>query len=92
MLSPEDSKCWTVLSAESRPPHSEPKQSEFGTDDAPLAVIGAGGYRSSAAASILARNGFRAELRNVIGGTAAWIRERFALETGHRLQNCVVVF
>jgi len=38
----------------------------------PLAVICAGGYRSSAAASILQRNDFEV-LYNVIGGTAAWI-------------------
>jgi hydroxyacylglutathione hydrolase len=51
------------------------------SDFAPLAVICAGGYRSSAAASILAHNGFSAELQNVTGGTAAWIREGFAVET-----------
>jgi glyoxylase-like metal-dependent hydrolase (beta-lactamase superfamily II)/rhodanese-related sulfurtransferase len=50
------------------------------SDDASLAVICAGGYRSSAAASILARNGFRAELQNVIGGTAAWIRQGYGVE------------
>ena len=38
----------------------------------PLAVICASGYRSSTAASILERNGFRA-LYNVVGGTNAWI-------------------
>ncbi|HEX8071224.1 MAG TPA: MBL fold metallo-hydrolase [Pyrinomonadaceae bacterium] len=36
-----------------------------------LAVICAGGYRSSAATSILARRGF-ARLLNVTGGTSAW--------------------
>jgi rhodanese-related sulfurtransferase len=50
------------------------------SDDAPLAIICAGGYRSSAAASILARNGFRAELQSVTGGTAAWIREGYGVE------------
>jgi len=45
--------------------------------DAPFAVICAGGYRSSAAASILARHGLQAV--NVVGGTAAWIREGYAI-------------
>ena len=40
----------------------------------PVSVICAGGYRSSAAASILARQGI--EATNVVGGTAAWIRLR----------------
>jgi glyoxylase-like metal-dependent hydrolase (beta-lactamase superfamily II)/rhodanese-related sulfurtransferase len=39
----------------------------------PLAVICAGGYRSSAAASILQRAKF-ANVLNVAGGTAAWMR------------------
>jgi hydroxyacylglutathione hydrolase len=47
--------------------------------DAQLAVICAGGYRSSAAASLLARAGF-AHVVNVRGGTSAWIREGFATE------------
>lgn len=38
----------------------------------PLAVICAGGYRSSAATSILARHGYT-HLRNVTGGTSAWV-------------------
>ena len=41
--------------------------------DTPHAVICAGGYRSSMAASILARNGC-AGLYNVIGGTSAWVK------------------
>jgi glyoxylase-like metal-dependent hydrolase (beta-lactamase superfamily II)/rhodanese-related sulfurtransferase len=47
--------------------------------DAPLAVICASGYRSSTAVSLLARAG-RGGLRNVAGGTAAWIRDGFAVE------------
>lgn len=43
----------------------------------PVTVICAGGYRSSAAASILARHGIAAE--NVVGGTQAWAREGYAL-------------
>jgi glyoxylase-like metal-dependent hydrolase (beta-lactamase superfamily II)/rhodanese-related sulfurtransferase len=38
----------------------------------PTAVICAGGYRSSAAASLLLRHGFL-DLYNVIGGTSAWV-------------------
>jgi hydroxyacylglutathione hydrolase len=38
----------------------------------PLAVICAGGYRSSAATSILAQHGYQ-NLLNVTGGTSAWI-------------------
>jgi rhodanese-related sulfurtransferase len=38
----------------------------------PLAVICAGGYRSSAATSILARHGYT-HLLNVTGGTSAWV-------------------
>ena len=52
-------------------------QRRIGEVDAPCAVICAGGYRSSAAASILARHGLQAV--NVVGGTAAWIREGYAV-------------
>jgi rhodanese-related sulfurtransferase len=45
----------------------------------PTAVICQGGYRSSAAASILQRHGF-SEIYNVIGGTAAWTGAGYALE------------
>lgn len=45
----------------------------------PLAVICAGGYRSSIAASLLERAG-REALVNVIGGTGAWVRDGFAVE------------
>lgn len=38
----------------------------------PTAVICGGGYRSSAAASLLEQRGFR-ELSNVVGGTGAWV-------------------
>ena len=38
----------------------------------PTAVICAGGYRSSAATSLLVRRGFR-HLFNVTGGTTAWV-------------------
>jgi hydroxyacylglutathione hydrolase len=45
----------------------------------PTAVICAGGYRSSAATSILEQHGFT-DLRNVTGGTSAWISAGFAVE------------
>jgi rhodanese-related sulfurtransferase len=43
------------------------------------AVICAGGYRSSAAASLLLRRGFR-RLLNVTGGTGAWVAAGFPVE------------
>jgi hydroxyacylglutathione hydrolase len=49
------------------------RESAKGLDpDTPFAVICAGGYRSSAAASLLQRQGFR-HLYNVAGGTSAWL-------------------
>lgn len=45
----------------------------------PTAIICAGGYRSSAAASLLARRGFRA-LFNVAGGTGAWVKAGYSVE------------
>jgi hydroxyacylglutathione hydrolase len=45
----------------------------------PTAVICAGGFRSSAATSILEQNGF-ANLLNVTGGTTAWINAGHAVE------------
>src|SRR5437588_5118209 len=44
------------------------------------AVICAGGYRSSAATSILQSLGFR-KLLNVTGGTMAWIKAGYEVET-----------
>ena len=46
----------------------------------PTAVICAGGYRSSAATSILQQKGF-ANLLNVTGGTTAWINAGYEVET-----------
>jgi rhodanese-related sulfurtransferase len=43
-------------------------------------VICAGGYRSSAAASLLEQRGF-GDLYNVVGGTAAWIAAGYAAES-----------
>ena len=51
-------------------------------ESVPLAIICASGYRSSVAASLLARAG-RNALINVIGGTGAWARDGFALSTTH---------
>jgi hydroxyacylglutathione hydrolase len=45
----------------------------------PLAVICAGGYRSSAATSLLAARGFR-QLFNVAGGTSAYVSAGHAVE------------
>jgi rhodanese-related sulfurtransferase len=42
----------------------------------PIAVICAGGYRSAAAASLLRARGFK-DLRNVVGGTTAWVQAGF---------------
>jgi hydroxyacylglutathione hydrolase len=46
----------------------------------PTAVICAGGYRSSAACSLLQREGFAAPLFNVVGGTSAWVAAGYATE------------
>ena len=46
----------------------------------PIAVICAGGYRSSAATSILQQHGFT-DLRNVVGGTGAWVGAGYAVES-----------
>ncbi len=46
----------------------------------PVAVICAGGYRSSAACSLLLRRGF-AQVSNVVGGTSAWAAAGLPLET-----------
>jgi len=44
------------------------------------AVICAGGYRSSAAASLLESRGFK-NLLNVTGGTSAWVNAGLPVET-----------
>lgn len=46
----------------------------------PTAVICAGGYRSSAATSILQKHGFK-DLINVTGGTSAWINAGYPVES-----------
>ena len=45
----------------------------------PTAVICAGGYRSSAAASLLQKQGF-SNLLNVSGGTGAWVNAGYPVE------------
>lgn len=45
----------------------------------PTVVICAGGYRSSAGASILERKGFK-QIYNVIGGTGAWLSAGYPVE------------
>jgi hydroxyacylglutathione hydrolase len=47
--------------------------------DKPIAIICAGGYRSSAATSIAQQFGFT-NLLNVTGGTAAWIKAGYEVE------------
>jgi hydroxyacylglutathione hydrolase len=47
--------------------------------DKPTAVICAGGFRSSAATSILKQNGF-SNLLNITGGTTAWINAGYPVE------------
>jgi hydroxyacylglutathione hydrolase len=46
---------------------------------APTAVVCAGGYRSSAATSLLQRRGF-GDLLNVVGGTSAWMAAGYDVE------------
>ncbi|HEX5709563.1 MAG TPA: rhodanese-like domain-containing protein [Pyrinomonadaceae bacterium] len=50
----------------------------------PLAVVCAGGYRSSAAASLLAPLGFR-RILNVEGGTGAWVKAGYEVEEPARV-------
>lgn len=45
----------------------------------PAAIVCAGGYRSSAASSILQACGFT-NLQNVVGGTAAWKSAGYPIE------------
>jgi hydroxyacylglutathione hydrolase len=60
--------------------HLEDKAGEL--DQSRRTVVAcAGGYRSSAAASILERRGFR-DLLNVVGGTGAWISGGHPVEVG----------
>ena len=49
----------------------------------PTVVACAGGYRSSAASSLLERKGFR-DLYNVIGGAGAWTGAGYAVEKSER--------
>jgi glyoxylase-like metal-dependent hydrolase (beta-lactamase superfamily II) len=52
----------------------------------PTAVICAGGYRSSAGTSILEQQGFT-DLRNVTGGTTAWVSAGYATEAAAKTQS-----
>ncbi len=51
------------------------------------AVICAGGYRSSAAAGILALRGFK-NLLNVVGGTSAWVNAGYPVEGAETTASC----
>jgi hydroxyacylglutathione hydrolase len=53
----------------------------------PTAVICQSGYRSSAAASVLARHGFK-RLYNVVGGTTAWVNAGYAVESAGAVMDC----
>jgi len=52
----------------------------------PTAIICAGGYRSSAATSILRQNGFT-NLFNVTGGTTAWIKAGYEVKVPSTVAN-----
>jgi len=56
-------------------------QREWPPVGVPTAVICAGGYRSSAAASLLSAHGV-ADLVNVVGGTSAWVASGRAVVSG----------
>jgi glyoxylase-like metal-dependent hydrolase (beta-lactamase superfamily II)/rhodanese-related sulfurtransferase len=56
------------------------RESQQLSKGAPLAVICAGGYRSSAACSVLGRLGF-VDLVNVSGGTSAWVAAGYPTST-----------
>jgi len=60
--------------------HLGERLSELPTDR-PILVYCAGGYRSSIAASLLARHGFR-EVSEIAGGIAAWEAAKLPMETG----------
>jgi rhodanese-related sulfurtransferase len=49
--------------------------------DRPILVYCAGGYRSSIAASLLERHGFK-QVSEVAGGIAAWEAAKLPMETG----------
>ncbi|HYY93744.1 MAG TPA: rhodanese-like domain-containing protein, partial [Pyrinomonadaceae bacterium] len=66
--------------AESSPLGPRLAEEAAGLDRArPLAVICAGGYRSSAATSLLQPLGFR-RIYNVAGGTGAWVAAGYPVE------------
>jgi glyoxylase-like metal-dependent hydrolase (beta-lactamase superfamily II)/rhodanese-related sulfurtransferase len=66
--------------------HLEDEVAQF-NPQRPTAVICAGGYRSTAATSLLARHGFT-PLFNVVGGTSAWITAGYAVESADAAVNC----
>jgi glyoxylase-like metal-dependent hydrolase (beta-lactamase superfamily II)/rhodanese-related sulfurtransferase len=68
-----------VPGARNIPLHELQRRKDELRSDEPLAVICAGGYRSSMAASLLARDGFP-DLSNVIGGTSGWMAEKLPVE------------
>ena len=62
------------------PLHALEQQMSTLAREKPLAVICAGGYRPSMAASILERNGFK-RISNVVGGMSAWTAAKYGTST-----------
>ncbi len=63
--------------------HLQEKFSQLDPNRA-TAVLCAGGYRSIAAASILARHGFK-QIFNVVGGTSAWINAGYSTSQSDKI-------
>jgi hydroxyacylglutathione hydrolase len=72
-----------VPGAEHIPLDELPRRAKEVKNEGPLAVICASGYRSSIASSLLQREGI-ASVMNVVGGTSAWIRAGFSVESATR--------
>ena len=69
---PEEYRAGHIPGAVNVPLHRLPRLAAALDGTRPTAVACAGGYRSSAASSLLQGHGFR-DLYNVVGGTSAWI-------------------
>ncbi len=67
-----------IAQATSMPLHELAERAASLDRDRPVAAICAGGYRSSIAASVLERLGFR-RIVNVVGGMAAWNAARYEI-------------
>jgi glyoxylase-like metal-dependent hydrolase (beta-lactamase superfamily II)/rhodanese-related sulfurtransferase len=69
-----------IAGAKHIPLHTLAPQSGCLNREEPLAVICAGGYRSSMATSILERHGFK-RISNVVGGMSAWTAAKYETST-----------